>query len=125
MKKIIFLAIFGMACFRSEAQVDKVKPVKAAVGPVDDRAKLEKQKTELKQLLDKVNIQLAELQKNADRIEAIRKEMDKKMKELESQDKLGNFEIQDLMSRYNQAETLSSNVQKKLKDTHDAVINKL
>lgn len=30
---------------------------------------------------------------------------------------LGNFEIQDLMSSYNQAETLSSNVQKKMNDT--------
>jgi len=29
-----------------------------------------------------------------------------KGKELESQDRLGNFEIQNLMSRYNQAETL-------------------
>jgi hypothetical protein len=31
--------------------------------------------------------------------------------------RLGNFEIQRLMSQYNQAETLSSNVQKKLDDT--------
>ena len=29
-----------------------------------------------------------------------------KGKELESRDRLGNFEIQNLMSRYNQAETL-------------------
>ena len=33
------------------------------------------------------------------------------------QARLGNFEIQRLMSQYNQAETLSSNVQKKLDDT--------
>ena len=34
-----------------------------------------------------------------------------------SADKLGNFEIQRLMSQFNQAETLASNVQKKLDDT--------
>jgi hypothetical protein len=36
---------------------------------------------------------------------------------VQSQDRLGNFEIQRLMSNYNQAETLSSNVQKKMDDT--------
>lgn len=48
-----------------------------------------------------------------------------KMKDLESQDKLGNFEIQDLMSSYNQAETLASNLLKKRDDTANAVIAKL
>jgi hypothetical protein len=32
------------------------------------------------------------------------------IKDLESQDKLGNFEIQDLMARFNQSETLASSV---------------
>lgn len=55
---------------------------------------------------------------------AIRSRLDDAMKELESQDRMGNFEIQRLMSAFNQAETLSSNVQKKLDDTHNAVISK-
>ena len=38
-------------------------------------------------------------------------------KALDAQDRMGNFEIQRLMSAFNQAETLSSNVQKKLDDT--------
>jgi hypothetical protein len=46
-------------------------------------------------------------------------------KGLENHDKLGNFEIQDLMSRYNQAETLASSVLKKLNDTNSAVIGKI
>jgi bacteriocin-like protein len=46
-------------------------------------------------------------------------------KGLESRDRLGNFEIQDLMSRYNQAETLASSVQKKAADTASAVIGKI
>jgi hypothetical protein len=46
-------------------------------------------------------------------------------KGLEAQDRLGNFEIQNLMSRYNQAETLASSVQKKADDTASAVIGKI
>ncbi|MEM8790265.1 MAG: hypothetical protein AAGE80_01510 [Pseudomonadota bacterium] len=42
-----------------------------------------------------------------------------------AEDKLGNFEIQDLMSRFNQAETLASSVQKKTDDTKNAVIGKI
>ncbi|MEM0945209.1 MAG: hypothetical protein AAGI70_14835 [Pseudomonadota bacterium] len=42
-----------------------------------------------------------------------------------AQDRLGNFEIQDLMSRFNQAETLASSVQKKTDDAKSAVIGKI
>ena len=45
------------------------------------------------------------------------KELEQPAKELESKDRMGNFEIQRLMSTYNQAETLASSVQKKLDDT--------
>jgi hypothetical protein len=47
----------------------------------------------------------------------VRAALDAAMKDLEAQDKLGNFEIQRLMSQYNQAATLASHVQKKLDDT--------
>jgi len=40
-------------------------------------------------------------------------------------DKLGNFEIQRLMSQYNQSEQLASSVQKKQDDTANAVISKV
>jgi hypothetical protein len=43
----------------------------------------------------------------------------------ESQDKLGNFEIQMLMSEYNEAEQLASNVQKKQDDTDKDLIHKI
>ncbi len=46
-------------------------------------------------------------------------------KDLQSQDKLGNFEIQGLMSDYNEAQTLASSVQKKLHDSNSAVIGKI
>ncbi|MEZ5891793.1 MAG: hypothetical protein R3C58_01395 [Parvularculaceae bacterium] len=58
-------------------------------------------------------------------IEALRKAFEEKLKDLESEDKLGNFEIQDLMSRYNQSETLASSVQKKKDDTEKSIINKI
>lgn len=47
------------------------------------------------------------------------------IKDREVADKLGNFEIQDLMSSYNQSEQLSSSVQKKRDDTESAVISKV
>ncbi len=47
------------------------------------------------------------------------------IKDLESQDKLGNFEIQDLMSRFNQAQTLSSSVLKKQDSTKNGTISKI
>jgi hypothetical protein len=62
---------------------------------------------------------------NAQKVEAIRKSLEGAMKELEAQDKLGNFEIQRLMSAFNQAETLASNVQKKLDDTNKGIIQKI
>ena len=46
-------------------------------------------------------------------------------KDLEAQDKLGNFKIQGLMSSYNQASTLASSVLKKVNDTASAVIGKI
>jgi bacteriocin-like protein len=46
-------------------------------------------------------------------------------KGLEAQDRLGNFEIQRLMSSFNQAETLAASVQKKADDTASAVIGKI
>jgi len=50
---------------------------------------------------------------------------DRLLEELEGQDKLGNFEIQDLMSRYNEAETLASNVAKKSACVADNIIQKI
>lgn len=52
-------------------------------------------------------------------------ELKKGLKSLEGQDKLGNFEIQALMSAYNQAETLASSVRKKQDDTSSSVIGKI
>ena len=47
------------------------------------------------------------------------------IKDLEAEDRLGNFEIQDLMSSFNQAQTMASNVQKKMDDTKNSVIGKV
>ncbi len=46
-------------------------------------------------------------------------------KGLESQDRLGNFEIQRLMSSFNQASALASSVLKKADDAANAVIGKI
>lgn len=62
---------------------------------------------------------------NQDLADAVKQQFDDAIKDLEAQDKLGNFEIQDLMSTFNQAQTLASNVQKKRDDTENAVIGKI
>lgn len=45
--------------------------------------------------------------------------------DLEAHDKLGNFEIQRLMSAFNQMETLASNVQKKRDETAQELLNNI
>lgn len=52
-------------------------------------------------------------------------EFEKVLQDLESQEQLGNMEIQDLMSRYNQAEQLAGSTFKKKDDADLAIINKI
>ena len=59
------------------------------------------------------------------RLERVQKAFDDAMKDLEAQDRLGNFEIQNLMSQYNQVETLASSVAKKVNDTINCVIRRI
>ncbi|MFO0727916.1 MAG: hypothetical protein U1E65_29320 [Myxococcota bacterium] len=63
--------------------------------------------------------------KNQDIADATKNVFQDAIKDLEAEDKLGNFEIQDLMSTYNQAETLASSVLKKRDDTANATIGKV
>src|SRR5437867_3144038 len=72
----------------------------------------------LRQKLAEAGAALAALAKHA-------QETASQLKGLEAQDRMGNFEIQRLMSAYNQAETLASSVQKKMDDTVGAVIGKI
>lgn len=60
-----------------------------------------------------------------DAIDALRSRLEDAQKTLESEDKLDNFEIQVLMSRFNQAATTASAVKKKAADTENAVIQKI
>jgi hypothetical protein len=46
-------------------------------------------------------------------------------KQPESSDRLGNFEIQNMMSQYNQAQSLASSVLKKRDNTNNSIINKI
>ncbi len=62
---------------------------------------------------------------NAKIAELTKKQFEDKLKDLDGEDQMGNFEIQDLMSRYNQAETLASSVQKKKDDTAGGIIQKV
>jgi hypothetical protein len=61
----------------------------------------------------------------SDALDALRQRLDQSSSGMDEQDKLGNFEIQDLMSDFNAAETLASSVQKKLDCTANAIIGKI
>jgi hypothetical protein len=52
-------------------------------------------------------------------------EFEAELKDLESEDKLGNFEIQRLMQIMNQNDTLEANVREKTNDTANAIIGKI
>jgi hypothetical protein len=58
-------------------------------------------------------------------VDALRTRFEDADKDLQAQDKLGNFEIQGLMSDYNEAQTLASSIMKKKDDTGNAVIQKI
>ena len=62
---------------------------------------------------------------SANTAQTIRSRFEDHSKDLESQDKLGNFQVQDLMSQYNQSQALSSNIQKKRDDTNRDLIGKI
>ena len=55
-------------------------------------------------------------------VQSIKNKLDGTDKDLQSQDKLGNFEIQSLMSNFNQAQTTASSVTKKADDTGNSII---
>ena len=60
-----------------------------------------------------------------DPLDAAKAAFDSNSKDLESQDKLGNFQIQDLMSQYNQSETRASSLTKKKDDTANSILSKI
>jgi len=63
--------------------------------------------------------------KNAAMIEQIKGQFQDAIKDTEAKDKLGNVEINLIMSDYNQAETLASSVEKKKFDTLAAITSKI
>ncbi len=58
-------------------------------------------------------------------VEALKRRFEESRKDLEGQDKMSNFEINTLMSDYNDAATLASSVKKKTDDANASVISKL
>jgi len=122
MKKIFFLIILSLAVVLVHAQepVRVTTQPKSTIDPVDTR--LKKTKQEINQLYALYQKQMKAVEKT---MSEMKLKLQSAMKDLESKDKLGNFEIQDLMSRYNQAETQSSSVQKMLYDTAQSVIRKI
>ncbi|MBC7778539.1 MAG: hypothetical protein H7125_00405 [Proteobacteria bacterium] len=74
---------------------------------------------------EKIKANLSETRRRVVRLRAHLEKFSVRLAELEAEDKLGNFEIQDLMSQFNEAESLASSVLKKRDDTANAVIGKI
>ena len=135
-KSIIFLAIlFCAATFSAHAQ-DKVIGEKSREKVIGEKIIGEKNvanqqvnKAALLKYKNEIERQYTEYLKKQAAAEsaanALRKKMEEALKAMEADGKMGNFEIQNLMSEFNQAETLSSQVQKKREETKKAVVGKL
>jgi hypothetical protein len=67
----------------------------------------------------------AQQKANADEVDRMRKDLEAVQKDLEAQDKMGAYEIQDLMSQYNQSESLLNSVRGKLDKTIEGGISKI
>lgn len=74
---------------------------------------------------DDIRTQIRESRADVARLRDYGDAFDRLLKELEGQDKLGNFEIQDLMSRFNEAESLASSLAKKRDCLADSIIHKV
>lgn len=72
-----------------------------------------------------IRTHLIQTRQSLSRLEQFAKNFSEKIKELEEQDKLGNFEIQDLMSQYSKANSLVSSILKKKDDVTNAIISKI
>jgi|GEM_PF-4708467 len=118
MKKIALFAALLFGCGNIFAQ----KTVEVKSVSIAQTVNLTNLKSEIKALQAQYHKQMNAAEATMTKLKA---KLEAAMKELESKDKLENFEIQNLMSTYNQAETLSSSVRKKLDDTTAGVIGKI
>jgi hypothetical protein len=135
-KSIIFLAILFCAASLSANAQDKIIGEKGKEKVIGEKiigeknvanqqvskAAMLKYKSEIERLSAEYLKKQAAAESAAN---ALRKKIEEAMKAMEADGKMGNFEIQNLMSEFNQAETLSSQVQKKREETKKAVIGKL
>jgi hypothetical protein len=58
-------------------------------------------------------------------IDAFKKALEESTEDLESQDRMSNFEIQNLMSRYNESASLATSTKKKTDDQNGSVMRKI
>jgi hypothetical protein len=119
MKKII---LTSMLMLTGILFLDAQVTTNAKTNSLSSTAKLNQYKKEINFLFGKIEKQFKEDQAAMDQLKL---KLEQAMKELETQDKMGNFEIQTLMSTYNQAEQLRSSILKTITDTKNAVIQKI
>lgn len=72
-----------------------------------------------------VRAHFAEVREALKQLERAREALHDTLNDPDGKDKLGNFQIQQLMSDYNEAETLASTVNKKMNETMGCIIGKI
>lgn len=85
------------------------------------------QKKQVREHIQKTRGKLAQATEVKDKkaLEKLKVKLEQELKDLETQERLANFEIQRLMSQYNQAEQAASRIYKKKQDTESGVIRKI
>ncbi len=116
MKKILFFMIFLLGYGISHGQPT------TTVKTTQTKPSLVSLKSDILTLQKQYDQQIKSAEETAEKLKV---KLNEAMKDLQSQDKLGNTEIQHLMSNYNEAQTTLSSIQKKRDDAINAVISKI
>ena len=127
MKKLFisgFFILIGIVCAAQQPTTAKTN-AKINVTTEDDLKVIQEMQANLEQLLIHYNKQISAAQATMNKIEDLQNKLDGKMNDLKQKDKLVKFEMQRLMNQYNQAETTTSNVNKKLSDSRSSVARKI
>lgn len=119
-----FFILIGIACISQQPTTAKTS-VKTNVTTENELKTIHEMQTNLEQMLIQYNKQISAAQFTMNKIEELQRKLDDKVNDLQERDKLAKFEMQRLMNQYNQAETTTSNVLKKLSANKSSVILKI
>ena len=127
MKKYFLFALFiliGIVCTAQQTTTAKTT-AKTNVASEDELKTIRELQANLEQTLIQYNKQISAAEATMNKIEDLQKKLDGRINDLKQKDKQAKFEMQRLMNQYNQAETTTNNVLKKLSANKSSVITKI